>query len=193
MRNLITVAMLLAVLMTACEFPFTPGSGVVFKVQLIASGDQVGETKLIEIGTTEKFVAVGGANDVWGRTWAATEFKNNKEFRLYFEVDSNDEKFRYCLIDVVQMRIHTSDGATGWLSPSGYDAYFCNWQGCDAAEYEDGCYAIVDSHGPSEQEFYDFNFSIPGDAVILGIAVRVKGKAVGEDGVMEYWSCGVVE
>lgn len=180
MKKLFSIIMFLAVVMTACDLPFGPQNGVIFKVRLYSSNNQKGETKLLEVSPAKSFVSVGGAADTWDTTWVATEFKNTYEFRLYFEVDSNDDLYKYCLIDAVQIQVYTSAGATGWLSPQQWDYYFDNWEGSNDAISIDNTYAIVVNAHPTEQEFHDFGFAIPDGAAILGIAVRVKGYCVKE-------------
>lgn len=180
MKNQTIILVLTALLLTACNFPFLPSDRVTFKVQIIQNGASKGEAKLFDMSTVENWIQVGSSTDKWDTTWTASNFGNHaKDFMLHFEVDDAGD-LKYSLVDVVQIQVHYSGGVTGWLSPAQTDDQFSNWQDCEDCDSENGDYAYVVNQQPSEQRFYDFGFSIPGDAIIQGIEVRIKGYAVNE-------------
>ncbi len=73
---------------------------------------------------------------------------------------------------------------TGYISPSGFNNDSGNWQNGSNAFADDDAYATSTFRNNQAGRWYGYNLSIPQDAIITGIEVRVD--ALGERGVGWY-------
>lgn len=140
-------------------------------------------TRTAQLTDSETIHTVGGSNDLWGLSWAASDFSDANFVVRVTNVGSGGGCDSSSLTEMDHMQVNVyykTITDTGFQQPKA-TATPDNWLNQGGAFASDNAYATA-SGDNDDQAYVDFNLNVPVPSLVVGIEVRVEAFSADESG-----------